>query len=182
MPKSKMEVSEDGFTVFWPNGIEKVSNEDITEIAGYKTDLITTDLVCLDIETVHDECVTTRTIHEEMVGFPDVMKKLQELPGFYQLWWEAVVLPPFEQNYTLLYRRGVDLSQADEPVRLELAVSEPWPLKKKIRIWATVVAIIAAIVIFHKVMDFLRVDRCLDAGGAWDEQQKRCQGNTHLIF
>lgn len=159
MDKSRLEVSEKGFTIFWPSSVERISMETITEIAAYKTDLITTDLVCFEIVTVSDECMTSRTIHEEMQGFGDVVTKLKDLPGFYQQWWDAVVLPAFEQNYTLLYRRGVDLSQSDEPVRLEPAVPERWSLKKKIRLWAAVVAIIAAIVFFHEVLDFLKANR-----------------------
>ncbi len=155
MQKSRLEVFGDGFTIFWPGCVERISIETITEITAYKADLITTDLVCFEIVTVCDEHMTNRTIDEEMPGFGDVATKLKGLPGFYQQWWDAVVLPAFEQNYTLLYRRGVDLSQFDEPVRLKPAVPERWSFNKKVRMWATVLAIIAAIVLFHKVMDFL---------------------------
>lgn len=172
MDKSRLEVSKESITIFWPSRIENIKFDDIIEISAYKSDLITTDLVCFEIVVEEEKCVTRQTVHEEMHGFGDVVSKLKELPGFYQKWWEAVVLPAFEQNYTLLYRRGLDLSQSDQPVRLEAASTEPWSRKKKIRLWAAVVAIIAAIVLFHETMDFIMSGHCLEGG--WDEQQKSC--------
>ncbi len=174
---SEIRIENDGFCIFHAKMPEdRVKFDEVSEVTGYKVDQIAVDLICCDIVTGSGGAEMIRTIDEEMTGFHLAMTCLENLPGFYVRWREAVILPPFDVNYTLLYRRGIDLSLAAEPVRLELPTREPWPLKQKIRILAILVALLVVVILFHKAKDFLAVDHCLDAGGAWNEQGKRCEG------
>jgi hypothetical protein len=117
MQRSRIEILEDGFTVFTPDGADTVRLDDIREVSAYKRDLFTTDLICCDIESDTRQGSLVRTVHEEMDGFMDLDEKLKSLPGFYQDWRMVVVLPAFQQNHTVLYRRGLDFEDiyADTP-------------------------------------------------------------------
>ncbi|MES2496997.1 MAG: hypothetical protein V4618_12855 [Pseudomonadota bacterium] len=108
MPRSRIEISEDGFTVFTSDGADEVNLEDVTDISVYKRDLLTTDLICCDIESETAKGNVVRTVHEEMDGFMELEEKLKHLPGFYRDWRTVVILPAFQENYTVVYRRGVD--------------------------------------------------------------------------
>jgi len=103
------------------NETDIVRLSDIREISAYKRDLFTTDLICCDIENDTKDGRYTRTIHEEMVGFTEVIKELETLDGFYKDWREVVVFPPFQQNYTIIYRRGLDFESiySDTPSRAQ---------------------------------------------------------------
>jgi hypothetical protein len=108
MQRSRIELSEDEFTIFTSGVADKVRFDEIREISAYKQDLFTTDLICCDIESDTAKGRVVRTVHEEMDGFMDLDEKLKSLPGFYQDWRAVVVLPAFQENHTILYRRGVD--------------------------------------------------------------------------
>lgn len=77
---------------------------DIVEIAAYKRDEITTDLICFDV-TAADGAVWT--FHEEIVGFDDLVAAVERLPGFVAHWRDAIVLPPFEWNRTVVWVKSV---------------------------------------------------------------------------
>ena len=47
-----------------------------------------------------------RTIHEELAGFDTAMASFEILPGFDRRWREAVILPPFATNRTIVYSRA----------------------------------------------------------------------------
>jgi len=94
----------EGFSLY--AGIEQTSNicwDQIEEIAAYKLDHITIDLLYLDIRTITGEKVT---IHEFLGGFDEFRKQMEQtLPTILSDWWSMVVFPPFEKNCMVIYRR-----------------------------------------------------------------------------
>jgi hypothetical protein len=77
---------------------------EILEIAAYKYDEITTDLICFDVRSSNG---TVWTFHEDMAGFGDLIAAFERLPGFDANWRDRVVLPAFERNWTLVWVRSV---------------------------------------------------------------------------
>jgi hypothetical protein len=67
---------------------------------------LTTDLVCCDIVTSTANGEQMRTIHKELLGFDAAMNAFQTLPSFTRQWRDAVVLPPFATNRTVIYDRA----------------------------------------------------------------------------
>ncbi|HJW08735.1 MAG TPA: hypothetical protein VJ483_03825 [Holophagaceae bacterium] len=77
----------------------------ITEIKVFKRDLLTTDLICMEI--LQGELAVL--IHEEMPGFDWVVHELgQHLPGVepFERWFRNVAFPAFEPNVSVIYRVG----------------------------------------------------------------------------
>jgi hypothetical protein len=67
---------------------------DIERATFYKRDLITVDLVCCDLlvrGAIH-------TFHEDMPDWSDLLRRLEQLPGFRTDWPMAVVHPPFSTS------------------------------------------------------------------------------------
>jgi len=184
LKRSKIETFEDGFSVSTPDGVDRVMLSSVKGASAYKRDQFITDLICCDIETYSTKGVLVRTIHEEMTGFHEAMSKLEELPGFYRYWREAVILPAFVQNYTELYRDGHDFSElgAENPPGREsesntsAGMVEDRRISKK-KLLVILAAIILFVAMFHIVMNWLAVDRCLDGGGRWHEQARKCEGS-----
>lgn len=75
---------------------------DIVEIAAYKRDEITTDLICFDLK-MSDGSVWT--LHEEIAGSDEVLMALERLPGFFAGWRDKVVLPAFERSWTVAWAK-----------------------------------------------------------------------------
>ncbi|OBS53994.1 hypothetical protein A8B73_02965 [Methylosinus sp. 3S-1] len=86
-------------------GTEKISLDEVSVVVAYKIDELTTDLVCCDIVAGPEGDEQIRTIHEEISGFENLMTRLEALPGFDRKWREAVILPPFAENRTIIYKR-----------------------------------------------------------------------------
>ncbi len=78
---------------------------------GYKRDLYTTDLVCLDIFCDNGQGIR---LHEEIPGWFQFIRKLPEhFPSIKPGWEIELTFPAFETNFTLLYERnGLSLPQA----------------------------------------------------------------------
>jgi hypothetical protein len=78
--------------------------EEIRQIAGYKRDLLTTDLICL---AVVFEGATERMVldlHEEMAGFRALLDELERrFPFPDSKWWSKVAFPAFAKNWTVLW-------------------------------------------------------------------------------
>ncbi len=152
MQRSRIEILEDGFTVFAADGAHTIRLDEITEVSAYKQDLFTTDLICCDIESDAPKGRIVRTVHEEMDGFMELDEKLKSLPGFYKDWRAVVMLPAFQENYTILYRRGVDFeavysdtpSHAQRPFDVEEHDDgSDWP-------WVAAAVLLFAVIIIVK--------------------------------
>ena len=75
---------------------------DVREVAAWKDDLITTDIIRLgfrvgDEEECHCCC-------EEQVGWDELLAVMERVLGVARsVWWERVAKPPFERNWTVLW-------------------------------------------------------------------------------
>jgi hypothetical protein len=102
--------NSDGVTYnSWINGEpetdELIPWTKIEKIAAFKRDIYAYDLICIAFETAD----FTYEINEEMVSWPAFVKEIAtHLPGCLKAeeWYEAVRLPPFETNRTVLYQRS----------------------------------------------------------------------------
>ncbi len=76
----------------------------IESVAAFKRDVFSYDLICIGLET----SAFSYEINEEMVCWTAFLKELPRyLPGCLEAddWYEAVRLPPFTRNWTILYTR-----------------------------------------------------------------------------
>ena len=110
MLKPKIITTDNDFAIVTPKGTDTVSLDDVSAVVAYKIDEFTTDLVCCDIVTGSGDDEQIRTVHEELPGFDDLMACLEALPGFDPKWREAVVLPVFAENRTIIFKRRGDVA------------------------------------------------------------------------
>ncbi len=97
-------VTQAGFAIVGPGGVQPVGLADIASITAYKRDELVTDLLCWDVEIGSGESARTITLHEELPGFDAVTKACEALPGFDDGWRGAVLRTPFQANATQVYR------------------------------------------------------------------------------
>jgi hypothetical protein len=98
------EVTTDGFRFFKnSNAIFEMRWQDIQRVVAYKRDLITTDLICLELESGAGQ----RTlIHEEVIGFWEVVNEMEKRLGvFPENWRERIMKPPFQSNLLILHEK-----------------------------------------------------------------------------
>ena len=75
--------------------------QDVSSIEAYKRDMITEDLICLDIEL---SLGNVYTLHEELKGFKEFNSMMQsQLCLNNEKWFIDVVQPPFEECRTTVY-------------------------------------------------------------------------------
>ncbi|RFB04157.1 hypothetical protein [Parvularcula marina] len=77
----------------------------ITRIEIFKRDILVTDLICSQIYYQTNGGIRSAIIHEEMTGFDEALSRIAKFPGFMTGWRDRVVLPPFEENRTTVFRR-----------------------------------------------------------------------------
>ncbi|MEH3101239.1 hypothetical protein [Sphingomonas adhaesiva] len=106
MQKPEIVITDNGFAIVTAKSADAVSLDEVRAIVAYKLDELTTDLVCCDIVTSAADGEQIRTIHEELLGFDAAMKAFEALTGFDRQWRDAVVLPPFAMNRTVIYDRA----------------------------------------------------------------------------
>lgn len=106
MQKPEIVTTDNGFAIVTVKSTDAVSFDEVSAIVAYKLDELTTDLVCCDIVTGAGDGEQIHTIHEELLGFDAAMKAFEALPGFDRQWRDAVVLPPFATNRTVVYDRA----------------------------------------------------------------------------
>ncbi|GAB2870724.1 hypothetical protein [Hymenobacter ruber] len=84
--------------------------KDIRAIFGYKADLFTTDLICMDIHNSE----TVLRLTEETAGWYQFNSKLAgQFPSIDPKWCIDIASPAFETTLTLLYEKdGMELPQA----------------------------------------------------------------------
>ncbi|WP_242201487.1 hypothetical protein [Sphingomonas hankookensis] len=105
MQKPEIITTDNDFAIVTAKATDAVSFDEVSAIVAYKLDELTTDLVCCDIVTGAGNGEKIRTIHEELPGFDATMKRFESLPGFDRQWRDAVILPPFATNRTVIYSR-----------------------------------------------------------------------------
>lgn len=95
--------SDDGFTITLENAARSIKWSAIERITAYKRDLMTYDLVCMDI--TYDNRMLT--IHEEQPGWYQFIRKTKIVfPEIPESWDVDIVLPAFETNWKVLYQRS----------------------------------------------------------------------------
>jgi hypothetical protein len=96
-----------------PEGFALLSNRtpcwsiawrEVVEIAAYKEDLFTGDLVCVEFVRAGAENVCY-TVHEDMPGFSELLKSMsRHLPGYSDAWLPKVTLGNIGAKPTLVWR------------------------------------------------------------------------------
>jgi hypothetical protein len=101
-PDNHIEIRDDGFTVALKSGAKDILWKDIQEINAYKDDLMTYDVICLDI-ILTDSVVK---ITEEVEGWSDFTEKLNKVfPAIDKEWYINIMLPAFETNFITLFKK-----------------------------------------------------------------------------
>lgn len=96
------EYFEDGFRINYKSSVVNIKWNEITEINVYKVDLITIDSITMQI-VYNDKSLI---IYEELPGWYQFNIKLFEVFTDIPKDWEAnIVQPPFERNFTTIYKR-----------------------------------------------------------------------------
>ena len=100
-------VTDNGFNIVHKNEIQLyVEWDKISKVATYKADLLTTDLICLEIHIIGDEKIYE--VHEEMKLFSDFCQALSDnLDLINSNWYMDVMLPAFKTNYTIIYKKKI---------------------------------------------------------------------------
>jgi hypothetical protein len=93
---------EDGFSYPFADGEGKIRWSSIERLEGYKRDLMTTDLICMDV--TFDGSVVT--FSEETPGWYIFQERLRAaLPEVSPTWEFDITFPAFGTNFTVLYER-----------------------------------------------------------------------------
>ena len=89
--------------IYYESGkILKLKWSDVIEIAAFKLDQLTSDLLCLEFK---DKQGKYWPIHEEIEGFIEVEKYIGAKFNLIEPNWRAkVVKPAFERNYTVIFK------------------------------------------------------------------------------
>ncbi|UOQ95964.1 hypothetical protein MUN81_11890 [Hymenobacter sp. 5317J-9] len=103
--------SDSGFTVTLHDASTSIDWQDIRAMFGYKMDLMTTDLICLDIHHGNGEIL--RLTEETPGWYQFQVKSVQQFPAIDHGWQFAIIAPAFNTNLTLVYEKsGMDLLKA----------------------------------------------------------------------
>jgi hypothetical protein len=87
------------------SGQPSIALDTIQQVAFFKRDELTTDLVCCEV-VVHGEGGTaTWFLHEEAPEWGDLLKLVERLPGFDPEWPSKVMQPPFAESRTIAFQR-----------------------------------------------------------------------------
>jgi hypothetical protein len=105
-----VQCDEAGFTLIVRKGerteqTQHLKWDCVTGVFGYKRDCLTVDQMCLAIGSDADQWIE---VTEDDEGYEHLIKQLPtHLAGFptSEGWWQKVALPPFETQWTRLYRR-----------------------------------------------------------------------------
>ncbi|MFD1162574.1 hypothetical protein [Hwangdonia seohaensis] len=99
----KIELTENGFQVHYDDKITQFQWSEIEKLTGFKVDRLTTDNICLKIES------KTKTVYatEEFQGWRNFIDKMiNEFPQVDKIWEGIIAKPAFKRNETELYNRN----------------------------------------------------------------------------
>ena len=100
--QNAFEYTDNGFKMFFNGAFKFYSWQDIIEVAAYKVDLLTVDDLRLNISFAD----TVITITEDLPGFSIFIENLHKnIPDITANWEAKVLKPPFETNYSVIYRK-----------------------------------------------------------------------------
>jgi len=99
----KIELTENGFQVNYDEEITQFQWSEIEKLTGFKVDRLTTDDICLKIESNNKTSYATK----EFEGWRIFMNKLLiEFPQIDKNWEGNIAKPAFERKETELYKRN----------------------------------------------------------------------------
>ena len=102
----KIEVTENGFKVIYDDEITQFKWSEIIKLTGFKIDRLTTDGICLKIESENKTSLVT----EEFEGWRSFMNELlNRFPQIDKNWEGIIARPAFERNETELYSRNINV-------------------------------------------------------------------------
>lgn len=107
--------------------VSPIALESIQEVAFFKRDELTTDLVCCEIIARGEGGVVTWFFHEEAPEWGDVLALLEQLPGFDREWASKVLQPPFAENRTVVFQRPAECPLLAKSRRLAANPQTPPP-------------------------------------------------------
>lgn len=100
------EYNEHGFMFVYQNFEEEIAWDDITQLNVYKTDLMTTDRI--DMEIVYGG--KSFIINEEIPGWYQFIIKTKEIfPSIPKEWDVDIIWPAFATNYKTIYKKDMSL-------------------------------------------------------------------------
>ena len=105
MMERSVEFNNVGLSLLDGSKTDAIDWLNIDRIFVFKKDLLTSDLICLMIDTKEGAL----NIDEEMEGYDNLVQSLPDyLPGCvpFSEWFPVVAFPAFEVNPTIIYERG----------------------------------------------------------------------------
>jgi hypothetical protein len=84
--------------------IQEIRWAEVVEVAAYKRDCFSVDQMCVAL-IGHENALE---VSEDMIGWNELLDHFTEyLPGCRSkdTWYEEVMLPPFKENRTVIFRR-----------------------------------------------------------------------------
>jgi hypothetical protein len=94
---------EDGIVMDFISGQQKILWTDVEQLIAYKRDLLTIDVICLDI--IFDN--KRMTINEDTPGWYQFIKKTKLIfPSIPVDWDMKIMHPAFQTNLTIIYQRA----------------------------------------------------------------------------
>lgn len=102
----RIEITENGFQINYDEEIIQFKWSDILILTCFKIDRLTTDDVCLKIESES----RTSLVTEEFEGWRSFMNELlNRFPQIDKNWEAIIARPAFERNETELYNRNINV-------------------------------------------------------------------------
>jgi|SRR5690606_3194933 len=99
----KIELTENGFQVNYDKEITQFQWSEIEKLTGFKIDQLTTDDICLKIESINK----ISYVSEEFEGWRNFITELLNIFSEIDKNWEGIIAnPAFERNETELYNRN----------------------------------------------------------------------------
>jgi hypothetical protein len=94
--------ADDGFSIELKDGIHNIKWREIDKLVAYKTDLLTTDEICLDIIYGCHKI----TISEDTPGWYQFVEKSKLMFNKIDHAWDTKIMQPaFETNLTIIYEK-----------------------------------------------------------------------------
>lgn len=86
--------------------LPSIALDTIQEVSFFKRDELTTDLVCCEVVVRGEGGDMTWFFHEEAPEWGDVLKLVEQLPGFDREWPSKVMRPPLAEKRTVAFDRA----------------------------------------------------------------------------
>lgn len=104
----KIELTEEGFIVYYNEEITEFQWSKIEKLTGFKDDRFTVDDISIKIESDN----RTSFASEEFEGWRNFMNKmLDEFPQIDKNWEGIIAKPAFERNETELFNRNKNVEE-----------------------------------------------------------------------